>query len=62
MAYEGLTPKRNPVNAQLHKEYTDYQIESDDGPEDRAKNYDEWYTRKRRPKQQQSPLASIEAK
>ena len=43
MAYNGMTPRGNPVSASLHKEYTDHKIEASTNGTEPYSTYDDWY-------------------
>lgn len=43
MPYNGVTPRGNPVSADLHKEFTDHTIDAAETGNQTYSNYDDWY-------------------
>lgn len=43
MAYNGYTQRGNPINADLHKEFTDHVISSQEEGKAPYPHYDAWY-------------------
>ncbi len=50
MAYDGTTNRGNPTNYELHKEFMDHSISSQESGQQSYANYDDWYENEKKKK------------